>query len=63
MPVDWPEQRVILQPPGSDVMTERLAANCVLIDVPATEVRATGFAPTGRTFVLATASDLVIFGR
>jgi len=46
VPVDWPEQRVILQPPGCDVMTEHLAANCVLVVVPETEVRATGFDPT-----------------
>ena len=61
--VDWPEERVILQPPGADVMIEHLASGCITISAAATELRCVGFAPSGRALVVVTASDVTIFGR
>lgn len=61
---DWPTERVVLQPPGADVIIEQFASGCVQIaDSAVVEVRAAGFSPDGRTLVVATSADLRLWIR
>ena len=63
--LEWPIESLILTPPGS------WGVYGVLYDKPHeftkvyedSEVRAWGFSPTGKTLVLATSSDVTIYGR
>jgi hypothetical protein len=60
----WPEQMLILLPPssylygsitgGSDTMTKIFEDSCI---------RAYGFSYTGRSFIIATTSDVTVFAR
>jgi hypothetical protein len=60
----WPEQMVILIPPSSDlygsltghadIMTKIFENSCI---------RAYGFSYTGRSFIIATSSDVYVFAR
>ena len=62
--LEWPLESLILTPPGSWVYG-------ILYDKPYeftkvyedSEVRSWGFSPTGKTLILATSSDLTIYGR
>ncbi len=60
---DWPDERVILQPPGCGILSEGHSDGCVQIAQPSNEVRACGFSRDGTTLVLATTSDLSIWSR
>jgi hypothetical protein len=61
---DWPIERVVLQPPGADVITERFASGCVQIaDSAVSDLRVAGFSPDGRTLVVATAADITLWTR
>lgn len=61
--VDWPDERIVLQPPGADILTAGREAGCVQLGSPASEVRAAGFSHTGRVLVIATSSELTLFAR
>lgn len=60
---DWPDERVILQPPGGEVLSEAHSNGCVQLGQPINEVRAYGFSRDGATLVLATTSDLWMWRR
>lgn len=60
---DWPEEIVVLQPPGQKITLKDRASGCVVIDKPVTEVLAAGFCESGRVLVEATSSDLRIYAR
>jgi hypothetical protein len=53
-----------LIPPGGDIYSEYLGRPILFTKVAVErEVRAWGFSPTGRSLVLATSSDLIVWGR
>ena len=62
--LDWPDESLLLTPPGSWVYGvlhgkphdfTKVFEDC--------EIRAWGFSWTGRTLLLATSSDITIYGR
>lgn len=60
----WPEELLLLVPPGSDLFEtrpNRRADFTKLFDDAG--LRAAGFSPTGRSLVIATGSDVMIFSR
>ena len=59
---DYPIESVILCPPYKTVFVESFADECVKISEDY-EVRATGFSPTGRSFIIAYSHTLNIFAR
>ena len=62
--LEWPETTVILEPPGTDVLVERMSSGCVRLDLTgAGEFRTCGFSATGRSFVVATSADAEFFAR
>ena len=62
--LDWPEECFLLVPPGSWIYGERYGKPANFTKVATeSEVRAWGFSPTGRTLILATSSDVTLFGR
>lgn len=64
-PVDWPDERVILEPPNTGVLWPGHESGCVRLlgpDVPY-EVRTVGFSRTGRLLVTATAGDVALYSR
>ena len=61
--IDWPDERVVLQPPGRDVTVPGEEFGCVQLDAPMSEVRAAGFSRSSRVLAIATASELTIFAR
>ncbi len=60
---DWPEEMVVLQPPGKEILSPNHASGCVVIDRPVTELRAVGFSESGRVLVEATSSSLRLYAR
>lgn len=60
---DWPDERLILQPPAADVLSADRSSGCVQLDQPLSEIRASDFSPDGGVLALATASDLVLWSR
>jgi len=56
----WPDYRVLLSPPFESLYTNLAASVQVFEDYAIT---ACGFSETGRSFVIATASDVTVFGR
>ena len=60
---DWPDEMVVLQPPGCTLDSEERARGCVRLPDPISEVRAAGFSRTGRTLVIATSSELTLYSR
>ena len=64
-PLSWPADELILCPPGEDMLVQAPGAGrglAKLRPLPS-ELRAFGFSPTGRSLVIATASDVEIFHR
>jgi hypothetical protein len=64
-PVDWPDERVILEPPNTGVLWPGHESGCVTLlgpDLPH-EVRTVGFSRTGRLLVIATSGDLALYTR
>ena len=64
--LEWPEPALLLTPPGSWLYENRAGRRRDFVKVPGAvgaELRAWGFSPTGRTLILATASDLTVFSR
>jgi hypothetical protein len=62
--LEWPEESLLMVLPGADLSSEYLGRPAVFSKLAVeSEVRAWGFSPTGRTLVLATSSDLILWGR
>lgn len=62
--LDWPSESLLLVPPGSWIYETRAGRASDFTKIAEeSEVRAWGFSPTGRSLVLATSSDVTIFGR
>lgn len=63
-PVDWPDERVILEPPHASVIWTGHEAGCVtLLHDDIHEVRTVGFTPSGRLLVIATSGALYLYTR
>ncbi len=62
IPLPWPYHRIVLEHPFRSMYQDPSSATCVGDDGPC-ELRACGFSPTGRSFVIATSCDLTIIGR
>ena len=62
--LDWPTESLLLVPPGSSIFETRAGWSSDFTKVAEEiEVRAWGFSPTGRGLVLATTSDVTLYGR
>ncbi|MRG93420.1 hypothetical protein [Polyangium spumosum] len=62
--LDWPEASLLLLPPGAWIYETRPGRSAEFTKVAVeSEVRAWGFSPTGRSLVIATSSDVTVFGR
>jgi hypothetical protein len=64
-PVDWPDERVILEPPNTGVLWPGHESGCVGLLGPDAPfgVRTVGFSRTGRLLVIATTGDLALYTR
>lgn len=62
VPLPWPHHRIVLEYPFRSMYQDSASATCVGDD-GACELRAYGFSPTGRSFVIATSCGLAIFTR
>jgi hypothetical protein len=64
-PVDWPEERLVLEPPGRDVLFPGREDGCVQLFGPddAMELRAYGFSPSGRLLVVAAPDGVRTYAR
>jgi hypothetical protein len=62
LPFDWPEHHVFLEPPGDSIFNEERCSGCARIDVTE-QLHAVGFSETGKSFVIATASDVTFYSR
>jgi hypothetical protein len=62
--IDWPDASLLLVPPGSWIFGKAFnkISNYTKLAVDST-VRAWGFSPTGKSLVIATSSDLIIYCR
>ena len=62
--IEWPIESLVLSPPSSWVYGILYDRHHEFTKVyEDSEIRAWGFSPTGRTLVLATSSDVTIYGR
>lgn len=63
-PVDWPDERVILEPPNAGVLWPGHEAGCTELGGGMVhEIRAVGFSPSGRLLLIATTGDLSLYTR
>jgi hypothetical protein len=64
-PFAFPEEQLFVGPPGQTMLWTQRGVEMHLSKLGGfiTEVRAYGFSPTGRTFVVATSSDVMMFAR
>jgi hypothetical protein len=62
---DWPKDRLVLEPPGREVLTPGRAEGCVLVFGPeqVMELRAFGFSPSGRLLLIATPDGVRAYAR
>jgi hypothetical protein len=58
---DWPLIAIFLSPPVSSVLVESCSKGCVKI-AEDFEIRAFGFSPSGKYFVIATSDSVALFG-
>jgi hypothetical protein len=64
LPLDWPNESLLLVPPDSWIYETRPGRSAEFTKVAVeTELRAWGFSPTGKSLIIATSSDVTIFGR
>lgn len=62
--LEWPIESLLLVPPNSWIYETRVGRSSEFTKIAEEiEVRAWGFSPTGRSLVLATSSDVTIYGR
>jgi len=61
----WPDEELILSQPGETIIWTTAGQRPSLTKLGgfASEVRAFGFSPTGRSLIVATGADLAIYGR
>jgi hypothetical protein len=64
-PFAFPEEHLFIGPPGQTMLWTQHGEEMRLSKLGGflTELRAYGFSPTGRTFVVATLSDVIMFAR
>lgn len=64
-PFAFPDEQVFVAPPGQTMLWTHRDDEMRLTKLGAsvTELRAFGFSPTGRSFVVATSSDVIVFSR
>jgi hypothetical protein len=64
-PLSWPDDEFFLSPPGQTILWQPPGDAMKLTKLAgfSSEVRAFGFSPTGKTFIIATAADISVFGR
>lgn len=64
-PLSWPDDEFFLSPPGQTMLWQPAGQPLKLTKLAGfvAEIRAFGFAPTGQSFIIATASDIAIFAR
>lgn len=64
-PFAFPEEQLFVAPPGQSMLWTPQGQKMRLSKIGGfvTELRAYGFSPTGRTFVVATSSEVVMFAR
>ena len=58
---DWPEESIVLEPPGGSVLIERFAKGCVRLAEDS--FRAFGFSDSGASFLLAMSHSVLIWHR
>ena len=64
LPIDWPHDLVILEPPGCGALWPGHERGCVAVFAhDACELRAFGFSPSGRILILASSADLHLYVR
>lgn len=62
-PLSWPEEELFLCPPGQTMLWNSSATEPALFKLrPRSPLTAYGFSPTGKLLVIATSSDLQIYG-
>ena len=64
-PFAFPEEQLFVAPPGQSMLWTPRGEKIRLSKLGGfvTELRAYGFSPTGRTFVVATSSEVMMFAR
>lgn len=64
-PPSWPDEELVLSQPGQTMLWTKPGQQVSLTKLGGfvTEIRAFGFSPSGRSLIIATSSDLEIFGR
>jgi hypothetical protein len=64
-PLSWPLEEIFLSPPGQTMLWTPPGAEPSLTKLQAgvTELRAFGFSPTGRSFVVASSSEVTVYAR
>jgi hypothetical protein len=64
-PVDWPDEYLVLAPPGRDALFPGREDGCVLVFGPddVMTLRAFGFSPSGRLLVVATPDGVRAYAR
>lgn len=64
-PVDWPEERLVLEPPDRAMLWPGHEDGCVLLfgpDAPV-ELRTFGFSPSGRLLMVAASDGVTTYAR
>jgi hypothetical protein len=64
-PLSWPDDELILSPPSQSMLWSPPGQPVTLTKLAGfiSQVHAFGFSPTGRSLVVATAADILVFGR
>jgi hypothetical protein len=64
-PLAWPGEELFVSPPGQSMLwlPPDTPMRLTKLGGFSAELRAFGFSPTGKAFVIATAADILIFGR
>lgn len=64
-PLAWPDEELFLSEPGHTMLWSPAGRAMAVYRLGnfVTEIRAFGFSPTGKSFVVATSSDLITYGR
>lgn len=63
LPLTWPSESVLVFPSGRSIWDERDGGVAGISKVTTDVLVAFGFSPTGRSFVIATSSDVTIYSR
>lgn len=63
LPLSWPDEAVLLFPEGRSMWDDRDGTVAGITKFTPDVLRTYGFSPTGRSFVIATSSDVTIYSR